>query len=69
MVTIHYNGCKALLSYNDYNRVLPCPCGAVDWNITSVTICLYAVYMPHIALKLPPIYIYRAKQENALKRP
>ena len=35
MVTIHYNGYKALLLYNDYNRMLPCPCGAVDWNIYS----------------------------------
>ena len=38
MVTINYNGYKTLLSYNDYNRMLPCPCGAVDWNIY---ICYY----------------------------
>ena len=68
MVTINYNDYKTLLSYNDYNGMLPCPCGAVDWNIYGVNICLYAVYMPHIALKLPHMYIYRVKQENALKR-
>ena len=32
MVTINYNGYKALLSCNDYNEVLPCSYGAVDWN-------------------------------------
>ena len=35
---------------------------------TTVNICLYAVYMPHIALKMLHMYIYSAKQENALKR-
>ena len=47
MVTIHYNDYKALLLYNDYNGMLPCPCGAVDWNIYSrnyMPICrLYAL--------------------------
>ena len=32
MVTINYNDYKALLSCNDYNEVLPCPCDAIDWN-------------------------------------
>ena len=32
MVTINYNDYKALLSCNDYNGMLPCPCGAVYWN-------------------------------------
>ena len=48
MVTINYNGYKVLLLYNDYNRMLPCPCGAVNWNTYSrhyMPVCrLYASY-------------------------
>ena len=32
MVTINYNDYKALLLYNDYNGMLPCSYGSVDWN-------------------------------------
>ena len=48
MVTIHYNGYKALLLCNDYNGMLPCPCDAIDWNTyirQYMPICrLYASY-------------------------
>ena len=47
MVTINYNDYKALLLYNDYNGMLPCPCGMINWNMyIAVTMCPYAVYLP-----------------------